>query len=157
VDSPIKKPCFGKVTDSDTQNSLNWTKESWTPLHYAACHGTFDMVKLLLRLGATINIDSYDSERPLNLAVIRREGSNVDVVRALLEGGADINHMDKLHHRTALHEAASTGNQRGAALLLDRGAEVNAQWRGKKKFKSWRYPFTFGNLLWRRRYGETLD
>jgi uncharacterized protein len=48
-----------------------------------------------------------------------------DLAAMLLERGMDPNHMN-CHHTTVLHEMARMGETRKAALLLDRGADIDA-------------------------------
>jgi ankyrin repeat protein len=55
---------------------------------------------------------------------------NVEVVRALLEGGADV-HWGNSHMQNALHFAAGNGRLEVCRMLLDSGAEVNAVDRWK--------------------------
>ena len=50
---------------------------------------------------------------------------NIDVVKELLEKGADVNAKDK-HGWTPLHAAATAGHTEIAKLLIDKGANVNA-------------------------------
>ncbi|XP_068618024.1 uncharacterized protein dgo [Battus philenor] len=52
---------------------------------------------------------------------------HVDVVRLLLEHGADPNKQDLVHGNTAAHEAAWKGYSRCAALLARGGAELRAR------------------------------
>jgi ankyrin repeat protein len=54
------------------------------------------------------------------------EDISLQVLRLLVEGGAAVNHMDK-YGWTALHLAVHRDYQTVATLLLDRGADVNAQ------------------------------
>ena len=49
------------------------------------------------------------------------------MVRALVQGGADINARDGVKHCTALHMAARRGNIEVAGALLDCGADIEAR------------------------------
>lgn len=53
-------------------------------------------------------------------------GGDIDRVRELLDGGLDVN-AHGVAGQTALHAAASKGNNEIVTLLLDRGADVNAK------------------------------
>ena len=113
----------------------------WAPLHIAARSGALEMVELLLRLGANVDIrvpeiniiiHTYmiihiDLMTPLEIVLYyNAEEISLPVLELLVEGGASINHMDK-YGRTALHWAVVKNYQIAATLLLDRGADVNAQ------------------------------
>lgn len=58
----------------------------WTPLHYAASKGHMDTVKLLLANKAMVNAPSPDGTSSLMMAAY---AGNEDIVRALLDAGAD--------------------------------------------------------------------
>ena len=50
-----------------------------------------------------------------------------DLVRGLLEGGADVNAKDSVSHGTALRVASSEGHEAIVNILLDHGADVNTE------------------------------
>jgi ankyrin repeat protein len=111
----------------------------WAPLHHAARSGALEMVELLLQLGANVDIGvpcvTKHPEKSASISLMIpseivltdcEEGISLQVLRLLVDGGASINHMDK-YGWTALHIAVYRGFQTVATLLLDRGADVNAQ------------------------------
>ncbi len=53
------------------------------------------------------------------------DGGHADIVRLLIERGADVNAHHPRYRWYPLHEAANQGHADVAALLLDHGAEVN--------------------------------
>ena len=69
----------------------------------------------------------YEQQTPLHFAA--RWNPSADVIRALLDKGADIEARDK-YQNTPLHEAA-INNPGQVKLLLERGANVNvlARWQ----------------------------
>jgi ankyrin repeat protein len=95
------------------------------PLHEAACHGWDMIVDALLQAGARVNKGDRKGETPLQYAC---KGKNVpdDTVKRLLCNGADPNWPAKKGY-TALHIAAKHSNAGVLTLLLDRGANINAQ------------------------------
>ena len=95
-----------------------------TPLHLAACRGTFGdgssldddkdsddsgaaMVSDLLNLGAKYSSKTDQEETPLHLAA---RHSRADMTKRLLDSGADANSRDRLN-RTPLHLAIGADAQ----------------------------------------------
>jgi len=101
-----------------------------TPLHYAACCGVYDIVKVLAiehpQDVNSWNFAGYEGEEtPLDLVL--REG-HVDVARLLIEHGADAAAQSKSKYGTTpLHWASRDGHVDVARLLIEHGADVAAQ------------------------------
>jgi Ankyrin repeats (3 copies)/Ankyrin repeats (many copies) len=98
-----------------------------SPLHAAAFCGDLEMVQVLLDYGLDINVkDDYDLT-PLSRA--SEEHNNAGVVRLLLDRGADpdVRAMRFGRGSTPLHLAVEDGKVEIARLLLERGANVEAQ------------------------------
>lgn len=55
------------------------------------------------------------------------EKENIDLVRKILEAGANPNISDNLYHQTALHIAARKGNTQLIALLIGKKANIDAR------------------------------
>ncbi|CAB1115548.1 unnamed protein product [Ectocarpus sp. CCAP 1310/34] len=100
-----------------------------TPLHLAATVGSCPAVEVLLAAGADLSLRSGDNnESALETAAIN---GDVDVVRAMVRHGVDVNARDS-QGLTALHAVAES-NQAGAIdALVEAGAHVNARGRGWK-------------------------
>ena len=97
-------------------------------LHYASAAGCVETVKLLLRLGADPNIADRGQHPPLYcLANECASANGPDVVRLLVQAGADVNAGTGVTGATALHMAARQGFVEIAAALLDCGANINAR------------------------------
>jgi len=90
-----------------------------TALFLSAARGPLEMVKLLQEKGVDINAGHG---RALINAV---DGGNVQVVKLLLNGGADVNTKDD-SKTTVLMNAVGKGRLEITNLLLDKGADVNA-------------------------------
>ncbi|KAJ5557218.1 hypothetical protein N7494_001133 [Penicillium frequentans] len=101
--------------------------ESRSYLHIAAAKGNFEMVQCLILAGTNINHRwkkiSGGEVTALQSAVASR---NIDIVKLLLERGADVNApADEHGGQTALQIAASQDYHSMVKLLKDHGADVN--------------------------------
>jgi ankyrin len=97
-------------------------------LHVAAMDGSADIVSLLLRRGANVNIVGKFGATPLITAVssiVSKTPDKIRVVQLLVANGADVRRPDS-DGKTPMHWAAIKGNRDVAKLLVDRGAEINA-------------------------------
>jgi ankyrin repeat protein len=96
-----------------------------SPLHEAASKGHLLVGQLLLSNGAEISSRDNWGETPLHRAVESED--NESTLQMLLDSDdGDINAQD-LYGWTALHLAASTGNETATRLLLTAGADVHAK------------------------------
>ena len=99
-----------------------------TPLQTAAPRLRFEPIQLLLDHNAYVNSRDDDGETPLSNTIyshrLSRNERVVDVVRRLLEHGADPN-AGALFHSPPLHVALSFGLLEVARLLHKYGAKVN--------------------------------
>jgi ankyrin repeat protein len=98
-------------------------QESQSVLYAAACSGHFDIVKLLVKMGAdpAAPYEGY-GDSPLGCAA--RSGS-LENVNFLVEKGADVTAADG-EGWTALHAAVEGGSLAVVAYLVEKGANVNA-------------------------------
>lgn len=105
-------------------NQTQWTGE--TALHRCARTGSVETVRLLLGRGARVDaVEERQGHTPLMRAI---GGKHVEVVRALLQSGADVHARSKGGY-TPLLFAAQEGDLESARLLLASGARVNEQTR----------------------------
>jgi ankyrin repeat protein len=119
-----------------------WDEARTTPLYLAAMGMHLEAAQMLLDHNADPNWQ-HNEGTPLHwalaedLSLIDEEVLNfdVDVVRLLLEHGADVTISDSLLHSTALHRASSGGWLEVVRLLLSYGAKVD------EKDKLGRTPF----------------
>ena len=111
-------------------NSRTNTGSSWTPLHIAVHSMEVEPIPILLEHNADINSQCSEGKTPLYEAISLfasfPEGMVVDIVRQLLEHGADTNILDH-RHSTVLHQASSRGWVEVARLLLQYGANVDVK------------------------------
>jgi ankyrin repeat protein len=96
-----------------------------TPLHTAAANAQLEAVQLLLDHNAYVN-SREAGHTPLSICLrySPHKESAVDVVRRLLEHGADPN-ISARNHSTPLHQASSHGTLEVARLLHKYGAKVD--------------------------------
>ncbi|CAM0955519.1 unnamed protein product [Alopecurus aequalis] len=93
-------------------------------LHHAAACKNAEVCEFLVE-DIRVNVDAVDicGKTPLVWA-ITYDGGHVDIVRYLLDHGANPNNADKAEF-TPLHEATKIGNCEVVELLLSRGAYVD--------------------------------
>ena len=88
----------------------------------AALKGETLEVAKALRNGANPNIGAPDNMTPLMAAV---QQDNVEIVKLLLEAGADVNVQEKSGGLTALSLACHAGKTANVAALISAGADLN--------------------------------
>jgi len=94
------------------------------------------MVNLLLNAGADPHVVQGEGE-PVMLTAAR--SGNVDVVRALIKAGADVNVRERFYGQTPLMWAAVEDHAAVITELAAHGADVNARANLLEGEPSWRY------------------
>ena len=97
-----------------------------TPLMIACYRGNIRIATLLLLARANINQLNNDGYTALMYACLSQTPLN-DLVRLLMQYGADINIKNANQQRTALMNAAEWGHTSIVQYLLEQGAPVNTQ------------------------------
>lgn len=113
------------LLDARVDVNIRSEKQKLTPLISAACCGSLEAVKLLIRAGADIDAQSSTGNTALMLAIDR---GKIEVAVALIEAGANLE-IKGQKGWTALHNAASGGDKgykEVAEALLKAGASVDA-------------------------------
>ena len=108
--------------------------DDWTPLHVASYFGNVEIVRLLLDHGADpeANAEDHMGDKPLHqvsCGSYRSPEDGVCVAQLLLERGADVN-TRRNDHQTPLHLASYLGIVEIVRLLLDHGADPEANAEG---------------------------
>jgi len=96
-----------------------------TTLHYAACWGATQCVRILLARKADVNCRAKDQSSPLSFAA---EKGHVEIAKMLLDAGANMeskNDSEEKGGATPLLLAAHNGQFNMAKLLIDRHANVS--------------------------------
>jgi ankyrin repeat protein len=104
----------------------------YTPLHAAVLRGNFELVEILLSLGAKVDVkahcncqsEEFGWESDLTPMHIAARNGRAKIIEALLSHGASIDQGD-LYKRTPLMYAARMGNLNATKILLSHGAQVN--------------------------------
>jgi ankyrin repeat protein len=113
---------------SDVQDTMQNT-----PLHWAAIYGRAEAVRLLLEAGADANVQNACGKTPLHHACEVNPSigpaSHPEIVRALVEAGANINHIGgcKAEIWAPLHIAVQCGAIDVVRMLLALGAETDVR------------------------------
>ena len=98
--------------------------DGMTALHWAVQRRDSEMTHLLLNAGADYRIANRTGAKPLYLAAVNGDAT---IIARLLAAGDDANAVLTTEGETVLMLTSYTGNPKAVQLLLERGAEVNAQ------------------------------
>lgn len=90
----------------------------------AICRNEVDTVRNLIANGVSVNELDANGDAPLVMAAYQ---GHTEIVRMLLEAGADVSAVDPSMKATALHAAAYAGRTEAAKLLIKHGIDVNKQ------------------------------
>jgi ankyrin repeat protein len=88
----------------NNQANINATdQDKMAPLHWACNYGSLDVVKLLVKHKCEINI--FYSEFKINALMLSAMVGNIEIIKFLIDNGAEINHTNVLGNNI-LHYAA---------------------------------------------------
>ncbi len=83
-----------------------------------------DRVRKLIAQGADVDERDANGDAPLIIAAYK---GYTNILRLLLEAGADVSVVDPGMKATALHAAAYAGHADAAKLLIDHGIDIDKQ------------------------------
>jgi len=120
-DIDVMGPPYGDVEWIDSRASA--LGSGFTPLMHASHEGHHEVVKLLLRLGASMHNRDTDGMQALHLAA---QSGSFECFRALVEAGSDPLSLDEFN-RTAIECAPSGMAQHACLTILKERAGVSLQ------------------------------
>lgn len=97
-------------------------------LESAVSGGSIDVVETIMNLMSQLPGDQYQSAVKKSLAFVfahPKKSPNYDLVKVLVQAGADANACDPWTHETLLQKSVGAGAIDAVRLLLDNGADVN--------------------------------
>ncbi len=106
---------------SQEQINLPVGKQGWTPLQRAIRYGHHELVEVLVKQGANVNLADNYGWAPLHYAAMNGRETAVSF---LLGNGADINQRGH-QGETPLHWALNNNQKGTVVLLVRRGAHLN--------------------------------
>ena len=115
----------GRYCVTTNKNEIHYGQiDTYTLLTYAlAYEKSKDIVELLIKAGADVNVKSYYGD--VFMGVASRKGWK-DITELLIKSGADVNAKDN-DGWTALMSAAGADNKDTVELLIKAGTDVNAK------------------------------
>jgi uncharacterized protein len=110
-----------EVLRADPKRASEYAPDGFTPVALAAFFGHADAARALIAAGADVRAPARNAFKvqALHAAVA---GRNLDIVKAVLEAGADPNAQQQAGFRP-IHEAGTNANRALAELLLAHGAD----------------------------------
>ena len=96
-----------------------------TPLIIACNRGSTRIATMLLSAHANVNLQD-DKGWPALMVACHSHTPNIDLVKLLVQSGADINVEEGDTKTTALLQAIMYGHTQIVQYLLDKGADINA-------------------------------
>lgn len=108
-------PSTSAGTTSIDQANVNGVFAGHTSLQAASQNGHLDVIKVLLKYNADVEIEDKDGDRAVHHAAF---GDEPAVIKLLAQAGADLNARNK-RRQTALHIAVNKGHNNVVKTLLE--------------------------------------
>jgi E3 ubiquitin-protein ligase mind-bomb len=108
-------PSTSTAAASVNQANVNGVYAGHTSLQAASQNGHLDVIKVLLKYNADVEIEDKDGDRAVHHAAF---GDEPTVIKLLAQAGADLNARNK-RRQTALHIAVNKGHNNVVKTLLE--------------------------------------
>lgn len=118
------KTLFAVLALSFSINGFAVTDEEQVEFTDGITEGKMKLVQKYVKADKAIVNEKFFGWAPLQMAANRGQ---LEVVKYLLEQGADINYIHPVAHHTAFHLAALGGHLELAKFLASKGADVNTK------------------------------
>lgn len=125
---------------------------SMTVLGRAALRGSAKKIKAILSSVVNPNVTNKAGRAPLHYAASRGDS---DIIKALIDAGADVNIRTQKNQKTPLHCAAVKGDVESVRTLMENGANVDSQYNIGRKPSSYTNNTEIRNIL--RNKEENVD
>lgn len=109
-----------------------------TLLYHAVDQGNLAAVKALLAKGAKIDMRVGTNYHTELIAAVCRERPNAEIVRTLINAGADVNARDKDGASVLIYAVSKNRTTEAAKILINAGADKTTKYSGK-------YPYQWCN------------
>ncbi|KAL4778036.1 ankyrin repeat-containing domain protein [Aspergillus varians] len=137
VDERPLQRVFGRACGADEEECASFIRRcvqngveinarppgGYTVLHMAVMYGRPLLVRTLIAAGADVNAPGQGGVTPLHVGPIH-DKDNEDIIRALLDSGADMAAVDDAGKQRVLMRVINARNQPCMRLLLDRGIDL---------------------------------
>ena len=112
--------------DSTPMRELNWEVKD---IFAASQKSSIDDIKFYLNIGQNINktadYEPFIGQTPLMIAINNNKDKDIDVIKYLIDNGADLNAKYIKTEDTPLHMAIKNENIQIIQLLISKGANIN--------------------------------
>jgi E3 ubiquitin-protein ligase mind-bomb len=122
-DQDVPSTSAGTPSGIPTQANVNGVFAGHTSLQAASQNGHLDVIKVLLKYNADVEIEDKDGDRAVHHAAF---GDEPAVIKLLAQAGADLNARNK-RRQTALHIAVNKGHNNVVKTLLELKCHASLQ------------------------------
>lgn len=125
----ISKVMVRLLLDKGADPNLAY-QEGCLPIHYAIERGITEWLEMFLNAGAKADAESTDGRTPLLVAMEQRisdPSKSKQMVKILVNGGANVNRLIQLGGCLPIHYVASKGIADWVRLFLNAGANPNVK------------------------------
>lgn len=107
----------------ESVSNINELQDGVAIIHHAVYQKNLPAVQYMLDCGADVNVKSMHDSTPLHFSTIRAVGENYEMIRLLLERGANYNDGGS-NGLTPFHLALANANLKSVQLFVEFGADI---------------------------------